>query len=364
MNLAENKKHLSPKHLTRPDWTTSLHRRTDTEIWLDKNENIDPELARLTQEVIIETAKDVTSIYAYPDMTQLYSKLAEHVGLTAQHIRLTPGSDGAIRTVFEAFVSPGDTVIHTAPTFAMYPVYCQMFGAKAVALEYDRTDSGPQLNFENLLQAIRDLAPRLVCLPNPDSPTGTIIDSERLRELLLAAKTSGSLVLIDEAYFPFYEHSCADLLPDFSNLIIARTFAKAWGLAGLRIGYALASPEITLYLHQVKPMYEVGTFACEVVHRMLPRYSEVLNSVKRINAARSWFNNRLNSMGFKTTETHGNFTHVALGQLSEKIHKKLEGQVLYRKNFSEKCLSGFSRFSIGPQETMSRVANLISIALD
>ena len=131
--------------LQRPDWQRSVPRPART-LWLDKNENLDPELLALSQQVLREV--DPIVLATYPDCGELYRKLAASIGVPAHALLLTPGSDGAIGLTFEAFVSEGDTVVHTSPTFAMYSVYSQMFGARVAPFEYERDDNGAVLSVE------------------------------------------------------------------------------------------------------------------------------------------------------------------------------------------------------------------------
>lgn len=353
---------LSRQNISRPDWTNSSQRPPDR-LWLDKNENLDPHLLEVTSRVAAEVAREGRGLFTYPETGALYQKLAEHVGVSPRHLRLTPGSDGAIRSVFEAYVEPQHTVVHTAPSFAMYAVYCKMFGAHAVPVEYERTDTGPRLPFDAFLAAVERHSPRLVCLPNPDSPTGTVVAFDEIVRLLEVASKVGAIVLVDEAYYPFYADSVVRLVDRHPHLVVARTFAKAWGLAGLRIGYAVAHPDVAFALHQVRPMYEVNTFACEVVERMLHHEEAVRASVRRTLEGKQHFERCMNTLGFQTLESHGNFTHVAFGGRAQAVHDALGTRVLYRKGFSERCLEGYSRFSIAPTPTMEEVALLIESAL-
>ena len=328
--------------LTRPDWTKGTQRDPSL-LWLDKNENTDPQLAAVTRAVLAEVSPE--ALYTYPESAPLYAKLAAWVGLGIDHFLLTAGSDGAIRSVFEAFVDPGDAVIMTQPTFAMYPVYARMFGARAVSLPYRPSDTGPQLDPADFIAAIKAEQPKLVCLPNPDSPTGTVFDPDALLRIVEAAGEVGALILLDEAYHPFYSWSAASWVDHKPHVIIARTFAKAWGMAGLRIGYAIAHPDVARVLHKVRPMYEVNTVAVAAMERMLDHRSEMEASVARLIVGREAFREAMGELGLRTLVSHGNFTHVAFGQSADAVHTALAELVLYRRSFTEPCLAGFSRFS-------------------
>jgi histidinol-phosphate aminotransferase len=355
MNIRPRSALLNPD-LQRPSALNSVP-RDPAALWLDKNENLDPALGKLLHELLAGMAQ--VSLTTYPEAGDLYRKLAQWVGVTPESLLLTPGSDGAIRLTFEAFVEAGDEVIHTTPTFAMYPVYSQMFGARVWSAEYQRTEAGPRLDTEALLAAIAQRRPKLVCLPNPDSPTGTVLPADVLREILSQCERAGTVLLIDEAYHPFYEWSAVGWTAESEHLIVARTFAKAWGAAGLRIGYAVANPKTIALLHKMRPMYEVSTFAVELASRLVAHSAEMRAAVARINAGKHYFADAMRAEGFEVLPGEGNFTHVAFGERGAAIQAALAGKVLYRARSEHPSLVGYSRFSIAPVPIMQRVVDLI-----
>lgn len=346
--------------LKRPSALSSTPRSADT-LWLDKNENLDPALLELSRAVLAQMPP--SAVATYPEAGEVYRKLARWAGVSPESLLLTPGSDGAIRLVFEAFVEHGEDVVHTSPTFAMYPVYSQMFGAKAHAVEYARKGDGPYLDPRSLIDAVRAHRPKLLCLPNPDSPTGTILSPEDLRRILTVCEESGTVFLLDEAYHPFHEWTAVSWTQSSRHLIVARTFAKAWGAAGLRIGYAVAHPETIALLHKMRPMYEVSTFAVEFVSRLLADPSRMQDTVARLNEGKAFFVERMRALGFAVLPTAGNFLHVAFGDRGPAVHSALAGKVLYRASFEQPCLAGYSRFSTAPKAIMARVADLIQEAV-
>jgi len=345
--------------LARPDWLRSVPRREDL-LWLDKNENMDPAMQQLAQRVLHEI--DPRSVGLYPELGNLYRKLAQWAGVSPESLILTPGSDGAIRMVFDAFIDRGDKVAYPSPTFAMYSVYGKMFGVAASPLHYQRGDRGPALSAATILEHLKRERPKLFCLPNPDSPTGTIVAPEDLRAVVETCADIGCVALIDEAYHPFYDRSCASWTQDFENLIVARTFAKAWGLAGLRIGYAIGNPGTIRYLHKLRPMYEVGAVSAVVAERMLDFADEMRASVRRLNQGKAYFLEQMERLGFRTLRGEGNFLHVAFGKRAAEVHRALEALVLYRADFSEPCLQGYSRFSSTTVEQFQPLAAAIAKA--
>lgn len=328
--------------LARPDWTKAQPRDT-ARLWLDKNENLDPELARVVSN-IMRTLPD-EAYNTYPDTAALYDKLAASVGCGPDNLLLAAGSDGVIRSVFEAYVGEGDGVLHTAPTFAMYSVYARMYGARTIALAYVPSPSGPLLRAETMIETIRAQAPKLVCLPNPDSPTGTVFPLDELTAIVDAAGEVGALILVDEAYWPFHPESAVGLIEQAPHLVVARSAGKAWGCAGLRIGWAIASPEVAVMLHKVRPMYEVNTMAVHAFLRLLDHEGDMRASVARLEAGKKLFLESLEGLGLRVLKGAGNFSHVAFGAHAAAIHEALAPIAYYRRDFAEPCLAGFSRFS-------------------
>lgn len=342
--------------LIRPDWQ-KIAPRLQSSLWLDKNENLDPTLGALTADILREL--DPIHLATYPDSGGAYRKLARWLEVPTDALVLTPGSDGVIRTTFEAFVGEGDKVVHTAPTFAMYSVYCQMFGARVDAVAYVRGARGPSLGVERILAHLDRVRPRLFCLPNPDSPTGTVVSLNELRAVVELCARIDTVVLIDEAYHPFHDATCIPWTQEFRHLVVARTFAKAWGLAGLRVGYAVGHPDTVRYFHKLRPMYEVSTIGVAFIERVLDHVEAMTASVRRLNNGKRYFVEEMTKLGFDTLPTHGNFQHVAFGNRAEAIHRALEKRVLYRKDSDDDCLRGYSRFSATTVEKFAPIVAII-----
>lgn len=360
MSIRPRKSILNPA-LCRPNALNSIPRDKEA-LWLDKNENLDPELLLISQRVLASISPN--AIATYPELGELYRRLAKWVNVTPDSLLITAGSDGVIRSVFEAFVEQGDEVAHTFPTFAMYPVYSQMFGANTTILEYVRLNDEPYLDIKLVLAVLRAQKPKILCLPNPDSPTGTVFSAEEMLEILLASEASGTLLLLDEAYHPFYEWSGVPWTQRSRNLIVARTFAKAWGAAGMRIGYAVGHPETIALMHKMRPMYEMSTIAVEFIEKMLDFIDAMEASVARMREGKIFFSREMGLLGFKVFSTKGNFIHIAFGERANDIHLALEeGKVLYRKSFEHPSLAGYSRFTISNMPEMSKVVNLIKKAI-
>lgn len=329
------------RNLIRPSREISQERNPQL-LWLDKNENCDPDYLAFIHDALQPIPNK--ALTTYPDCYPLYKKLAAHLQIEIPELFIAAGSDGVIRTVYETFVAAGDVVLYTEPTFAMYAVYAQMFGAKSHVVHYTASDHGPQLSADQLITAIHEHRPKLVGLPNPNSPTGTLFSQLELQAIIKQAEVVNAVILIDEAYYPFHNETMLPYIHDYANLIIVRSFSKAWGCAGLRMGVGIANRDLICECQKMRPMYEVGTLNIMLTERLLEFAPEMLASVARLNHGKDYFLRAMHQLGFKTVQAYGNFLHVDFDQHAAAIHAALANKVLYR-TFTHPALAQFSRFT-------------------
>lgn len=351
------KKQFKGSTINRPDWTVDTSRNENV-LWLNKNENLDP----ILNQKIVQLLQKVKpwAVNTYPENAKIYKKLAALNQLEPKNFLLTSGSDGAIRNTYEIFINPGDKVLHTNPTFAMYDVYSKIFAAEQVKIDYEYTPNGPKLPFEKFIQAIQQQRPKLVCLPNPDSPSGTVLTDEQMKTLLQVTLEQKTMLLIDEAYYPFYDKTVIQLVNEYPQLLISRSFSKAWGAAGVRVGYLVGNQKLIELIHKNRSMYELGTLSAEIIYLLLDLNNEVLASVHRLQEGRDYFKTELKKMGYLSTESFGNFLHVNFGADEAKIAQALKNTVLYRTEFGgANCLNGFSRFSLATKEQFKLIIDQI-----
>jgi histidinol-phosphate aminotransferase len=342
--------------LTRPNWTKQDHRLFN-KLWLDKNECIDSEMNAIVSQSLANIPQE--AVFSYPNLDVLYSKIAKFSKIYPENILLTAGSDGAIRACFEVCIVPGDKIVLTRPTFAMYDVYSKIYGADVTWLEYAASDDGPILAVDEIVKTIKEVTPKMVCLPNPDSPTGTVFSPTDLRIIVDAVGEVGALMLIDEAYHPLYSWTAVPWINECKHLVVVRSFSKAWGAAGLRVGYALADNELISYLHKQRPMYEIGNVSAKAIENLLDHEKDMELSVERINAGKKYFQDSMRDLGLATYESHGNFLHVKFAEFADEIHAVLEDKVYYRNDFNDACLKGYSRFSSTTKDRFEPIVSCI-----
>jgi len=328
---------------------------------LDKNENPVGLGAKFVDILKKEVTPDFLS--AYPEVEPLYEKIAKWVGLKTENIYISSGSDAAIKSVFEVFVEPHDKVLLLSPTYAMFYIYARIFQAELVEIHYRR---GLELSTAEIIKAINDQKPKLACIANPNSPTGTIISKEELKNIIETAAKNNCVVLLDEAYCIFSPVSSIDLINKYPNLIVMRTFSKAFSLASARLGFAAGQAEIIGSLHKVRPMYEINAFAARFGELILDNYDLVEKSLKELNKGRQFLEGELDRLKVPYYKNYGNFILIDVDSFerSNKIAQVLlNKKILIKGGFKEDILKNCIRITIGSVSQMKRFLDAFKEAL-
>ena len=288
---------------------------------------------------------------AYGELEPFYNKISEWLQLNREQLLLTSGSDMGIRSVFETFIGVGDKVLITQPNYAMFSVYNKMYGGVELAEWYKEDLS---LDVENLFQNLTDDV-KLLIISNP-SHTGKSIDPKILIEIIEKANKNSTLVLVDEAYFHFHNDSMIKYIDVYKNLIITRTFSKAFGLASLRIGLLIANSGLINELYRVKLVHEITGVAAKIGSFMLDNLHIVDNYVNDVNEGKDILYNRLSKFNI---ETHRSDSNLFFFSMPEKTNIKdfmsfLEKKKIYIKGpFTKPPFKGQMRITVGDKEQMT-----------
>ncbi len=291
---------------------------------LDRNDRATP-LAEAEFRAILATLGP-EAFAAYPDPQPLNRRIAESLNLPEDHIAATNGSDAAIRRAFHAYIGPGDRVVFPEPSYAMYQVYSRVFQAETVKLDYG---ADRRLDLERFLALIGEGA-RLVCIANPDQPTGAALNEGPLRRIVSAARQAGALCLVDEAYYPSHPVTAVGMIAEFDNLLVTRSFSKSGGIGGLRLGFACAQPSVLQGLDKVRGLHEVNQVAIAVGMYLLDHPELTEDYLKQLEAGRALLADfaRRHAFGFPACPT--NFQLI---QLPEEIDSRTVVQALKRRSF-------------------------------
>ncbi|MDX1380605.1 MAG: aminotransferase class I/II-fold pyridoxal phosphate-dependent enzyme, partial [Xanthomonadales bacterium] len=212
-------------------------------------------------------AREVDELALYPDGSGylLRQRLAERHGVAPGAITLGNGSNDVLVLLAEAFLTPGDEAVYSQYCFAVYPIAVQAAGAKGVPAAARPADGDQPLGHDlDAMRAAVGERTRLVFIANPNNPTGTWLEAGPLRAFL-EDLPDHAIAVVDEAYHeyavPLGLPDVSTWLDDFPNLVVTRTFSKAYGLAGLRVGYSLSSPAIADLLNRVRQPFNVNSLA-------------------------------------------------------------------------------------------------------
>ena len=316
---------------------------------LDMNESVNGLPDSFIQEVLQEINGKFLSMY--PEYRLLEKKLADHNEIKESNICLSPGSNGAIKYIFDAYISQGDKVLITDPTFAMYRVYCRMFGAESVSIPYNNDLTFPFDQFINTLSEKIKMA----VLVNPNNPTGTVLEKERILHILDKGLENDVLMLVDEAYFYFYPETMIQEINKYSNIIILRTLSKLCGIASLRIGYAVACEQIIKNIRIVKPTYDVNNVAVLFAHKLIDNIHILENLIHDFIEGKKYLVSMLSENNYEYIEGSGNFILIKCNKnITDIIEQFDENKILISGGFTQDFLKDYIRVSIGNVDTMNK----------
>lgn len=264
----------------------------------------------------IGSAARFVNRYPDPSGRVFREKLAEAYSVEAESIVLGNGSCEILLAAAEVLIEPGAELVYAWPSFSMYPHLAAMTGAKAVEVPLT-SDAAHDL--DAMLAAITPQT-RMVLICNPNNPTGTFISHDAVKQFV-SAVPADVCVLIDEAYIEFVEDVERDaLLPlvaEHDNVVITRTFAKIYGLAGLRVGYGFAPAEFKRAIDLVRQPFSVNSIAQAAATEALKHPVDVEERVMTTLAERRWIETELRAAGYATAETETNFSWIDLGGRDE-----------------------------------------------
>jgi histidinol-phosphate aminotransferase len=312
---------------------------------LDRNERNQPFSIKFFEGIIGKISGELFMVY--PELDQVYEKVARWLDIDADRLMLHSGSEQAIKAVYETYINPGQVVLLHFPGYAMYPVYCKMFQAEAVGQYFNA-----QLHFDwdAFINKINNNI-RMVVVENPNGFVGISPKMDKLEALIRKAHETGVIVLVDEAYYHFHDETVAGLIDQFDNLIIVRTFSKAFGLAGLRGGYLLSNPENIYYLKKVRPVYEINSITGLVISELIDHLEELTTYVAETKENLAALRYELQELGIETSDSRANFVAARLGEprIHDELRASLQKQgILIRRPFREESLKEWIRISTGP----------------
>ncbi|MUL81400.1 MULTISPECIES: histidinol-phosphate transaminase [unclassified Mycolicibacterium] len=292
----------------------------------------------------------------YPEFLpqRLRSMIADHDGMAEEQVIVGAGATGVIMQVLHAVTSPGDTMVMAAPNFDGYPLFAQMARLRTVSVPLD---GHGHHDLEAMAAAATQARVVVVCRPH--NPTGTIEPAAEI-ERFLARLPEDTVVLLDEAYVEFLsaEH-CIDgpsLVARFGNVVVVRTFSKAYGLAGLRIGYGFCAPDLGRQLWRMQLPFGIGLSAQVAVAASYAAESQLRQRIRMIAAERRYLQMRLRALGVYSTDGQANFLFLPEG--STPWPDVFDGTGLQLRHYTD----GGVRITIGSRQSTRAVLGAVTAA--
>jgi histidinol-phosphate aminotransferase len=301
-----------------------------------------------------------TDLSRYPDGSgfRLKAKLAKMHDIGTGHITLGNGSNDIIELLGRVFLGPTRAAMFSDHAFAVYPIITQAQDAKAIVVPA-RTATDPQPYGHDLDAFARMLTPdvALIFLANPNNPTGTWLEPAEI-EGFLQKVPDHVIVALDEAYYEYMDPALRGnsrrLLDRFPNLVVFRTFSKAYGLAGLRVGYSLSSPELADLLNRVRQPFNNNSLALLAAEIAIEDQDHVQKSVELNARERARLVNELEGMGLTVLPSQANFLAIGFGRDAKPVHQHLLSKGIIVRPIASYGLPEFLRVTIGTESENRR----------
>jgi histidinol-phosphate aminotransferase len=314
---------------------------------LDFNENTvgcSPRVLARLREITAE------EIACYPSREPIEAVVAEFLGIERKELLLTNGVDEAIHLLCETFLQPGDEALIVVPTFAMYEISAAAPGARIVQVPCD-TDF--QFPLSGLLSRVTPRT-RLIAIANPNNPTGSVAERESLLEI--AKRAPQAAMLVDEAYFEFYGETLMGTWRSMPNLFVARTFSKAYGLAGLRIGVLAGNAEHMSMVSKVSSPYNVNGVALACVPTALADQDYIRRYASQVRQGREELQQEFGRWGIRYWPSQANFVLASFGPLNGAFIQSMRTRgILVRDRSRDYGCEGCVRVTLGTTEQTTRL---------
>jgi histidinol-phosphate aminotransferase len=279
--------------------------------------------------------------YPNPTADLFREAAAKMLEVTPDMIIAGNGSDDLLTIATRTFVPPGGTLAFPDPTYSLYPILAQLEDAKTAAIPWETDYSLP-------IDALAETKAHAIYLANPNAPTGTFVSPMKVEEL--ARKFTG-LVLVDEAYVDFAEDNCVPLVREYENVVITRTLSKAYALAGLRFGYAVAQPQVVAEMMKVKDSYNVDAISVLAATAAIEDQAYARNSWEHVRKERQRLSVELDQLGWKVLPSQANFIFVICPHgKGKEAYLGLKQQGILVRHFDKAGLNDKIRITVGTMQ--------------
>lgn len=335
------------------------HRQGPGSLRLHRNEKPDSWPKDLLDRIFSSVPDNL--LQRYPDAGPFYDKLSQFLGMPTDKVLVTSGIDEAIRTVLTLCCEPGDTFVST-PGYAMYEVYARIFNLNLVQVLYTPERFTTPAEF---CSKIPENA-QVVFLPNPSQPVENCFDLDSLREIATHCRSHGILFAVDEAYHFFGGPTALPLINEFDNLLVMRSFSKAFGAASLRLGYVVGSSNALAPLTSFRLAHEANALTMHAGSVLLDCFeSHVKPSIDAVCKGRDFLRRAAMEHGLQAWGSASNNVLIDLGDHAKMraVTKALEQQEVYVKGGYAAPLDRYILVTCGPPDMMGRFLEALLEAL-
>ena len=318
---------------------------------LDFNENVAGCSPKVLE--VLRTCASRGFVATYPEYAEARRRLGAHLGVDDDQLIIGAGTDEVINAVMHAYVDPGDEVIIPTPAFSMFKFYAQLVGGVPVPVPYRQ----PDLRFpvSELLAAIGKQT-KAICIASPNNPTGGVLGLDQAEQIL--SKADGCAVLIDEAYFDFHGDTTMGLIDRWPNLFVARTFSKAYGMAGLRVGVLASQLDNIAITRKGQSPYGVNSLAIRCALAAIEDQGYVREYVRQVLQARELLCAAFEELEIRYWPSRANFVLFDVGDTAVAVCDALSDRGILIRDQS-RHIPGAVRVTVGPlQETVQFIAAL------
>jgi histidinol-phosphate aminotransferase len=336
-------------------YQTSVGRDLTSGLRLDRNERADNFPATILKDIFDQLP--AYSLTASPEASSLYARISESISVSSDQIFVTAGITEGIRILYDLGCELGDNIVCIHPTYPMYEVFADMYGVEYRRILYDLSTLQPieKLLFDNL-----DDRTRFVFLPNPNLPIESYYSKEKLDEFAKACDKYDCFLVIDEAYHFFGAPSALELIERHENVIVLRTFSKAYGLAGLRIGFMLSNRENIEYFSKSRSIVENNSLSMAIAEYMLKNPEIMLSHVRAVGEGAKYFKKCLDELGYTWhggQVTNGILIFLENSEDSIRLVDELKKKNVYIRGGFETPYDRCVRVSLGRESQMKVVVD-------
>ena len=301
-----------------------------------------------TPKEIIELVKkelDKVDLRRYPDTdnTLIRESIANAYGLDITNVTIGVGSDQLLDCIFKSLIDD-EYILSCNPTFSMYKEYASFTNGKFIDIDF-KDDINFEFDTEKIIEAIKKYNPKLVIICSPNNPTGSAIERSNLEKIIIAANEINSVILLDEAYSEFHETNY-DLIKKYDNLLVLKTFSKAYALAGIRLGYALSCKDLIDTINVVKPPYNMSRISSLVASIAIKNKHLYDDNIKKIIDLKNKLYDDLQKLKLNPAKSYSNFIFI---KLNDKMYNHLLENKIYIRRLKYKN-EFWHRITVGTKE--------------